>query len=176
MLERRATLRFNFAAGVEPEGAHVQSLEHSARRGATLGDLEMEIEKRRQVLSDVEREGAWLYAWALVKRQRGSANPPRREGDGAMTTLEADRETTAFLAMAEQLRVALAEREEFMRLFRERYDRAEDDPRRTPGQRVKIAAELLRAAHRADHIYEDRVDHALDEYRVLISADQESRF
>jgi hypothetical protein len=93
-----------------------------------------------------------------------------------MTTVEADRETTAFLAMAEQLRVALAEREEFMRLFRERYDRAEDDPRRTPGQRVKIAAELLRASHRADHIYEERVDRALDEYRVLISSEQESRF
>ena len=58
----------------------VQSLEHIARRGATLGELEMEIEKRRQILSDVEREGAWLYAWALVKRQRGSANPDAAKG------------------------------------------------------------------------------------------------
>jgi hypothetical protein len=61
-------------------GELAQSLEHSARRGATLGDLEAEIEKRRQTLSDVEREGAWLYAWALVKRQKGSANPDAAKG------------------------------------------------------------------------------------------------
>ncbi len=93
-----------------------------------------------------------------------------------MTTLAADTETTAFLAMAQRLREALAEREEFIRLFRDRYDRSEDDPRRTPDQRVGIAAELLRAAHKADHVYEDRVDRALEDYRVLITSEQESRF
>ena len=67
----------------------------------------------------------------------GSHNPGAREGINNMTTLEADRETTAFLAMAERLRARPHEREEFIRLFRERYDRAEDDPRRTPEQRVR---------------------------------------
>jgi hypothetical protein len=93
-----------------------------------------------------------------------------------MTTLEADKETTAFLAMAGRLRSALEEREEFLGHFRERYDRAEDDPRRAPSKRVQIAAELLRAAHKADHIYDDRVDEALDAYRELISSEQETRF
>ena len=51
-----------------------ETLEHSASHGATLTELETEIEKRRQLLSDAEREGAWLYAWALVKRHRGSPN------------------------------------------------------------------------------------------------------
>ncbi len=57
-----------------------QSLEHRARRGATLDELETEIAKRRRMLSDVEREGAWLYAWALVKRHRGSHNPGAAKG------------------------------------------------------------------------------------------------
>ena len=63
-----------------------------------------------------------------------------------------------------------------MRLFRERYDRAEDDPRRTPGQRVKIAAELLRAAHGPTTSTRTASTTRSSEYRVLISADQESRF
>ena len=46
-----------------------RNLEHIASGGATLGELEVEIDNRRRLLSDVEREGAWLYAWALVKRQ-----------------------------------------------------------------------------------------------------------
>ena len=93
-----------------------------------------------------------------------------------MTTIEADRETTAFLAMAHGLRRALSERETFIRLFLERYDRSEDDPRKTPSQRVRVAADLLRAAQKADSVYEDRVEDALGEYRELISAEQESRY
>jgi hypothetical protein len=45
-----------------------EKLEQMASRGATSRELENEIDQRR-LLSDVEREGAWLYAWALVKRQ-----------------------------------------------------------------------------------------------------------
>ena len=93
-----------------------------------------------------------------------------------MTTLEAGQETTAFLAMAHRLRSALVEREEFLSHFRDRYDRSEDDPHRAPAKRVQIAAELLRATHKADHIYEDRVDEALEEYREVISSEPESRF
>ena len=46
-----------------------RDLEHNASRGATLRELEAEIDNRRRLLSDIEREAAWLYAWALVKRQ-----------------------------------------------------------------------------------------------------------
>jgi hypothetical protein len=90
-----------------------------------------------------------------------------------MTTVEADREATAFLAMAQLLRHAITEREEFIRPFRERYDRFEADPRLTPDKRVKIGGELLRAAHRADHVYEDRLKQALEEYRGLMSSELE---
>lgn len=93
-----------------------------------------------------------------------------------MTTIEQDKELTAFLAMAHQLRHALTEREDFIRLFRERYDRSEADPRKTPEKRIKTAAELLRAAQKADHVYEERVDEALSDYRELISGEQESRY
>ena len=93
-----------------------------------------------------------------------------------MTTIEADRETTAFLTMAHQLRRALSEREAFIRLFRERYDRSEDDPRKTSSQRVRCAADLLRAAQKADSVYDERVEGALSEYRDLISTEQETRY
>jgi hypothetical protein len=33
-----------------------------AGRGATLRELEAEIDKRRRLLTDDEREAAWLYA------------------------------------------------------------------------------------------------------------------
>ena len=55
------------------------TLEHGASHGATLTHLEVEIEKRRQLLSDAERDAVWLYAWALVKRHRGSPNQDSRE-------------------------------------------------------------------------------------------------
>ena len=93
-----------------------------------------------------------------------------------MTTSEPDREASAFLAMARRLCSALTEREEFTRLFREPYDRSEDDPRMTPERRMKIAGEFLRATHKADHVYEDRVEDALGEYRELMSSELESRY
>ena len=68
-----------------------------------------------------------------------------------MTTPEADREATAFLAMARKLRYAQKDREKIARPYGERYDRAHDDLRMSPEKRVKIAAEFLRAAHQADH-------------------------
>lgn len=57
-----------------------ENLEHHASRGATLRELESEIENCRRLLSDVEREAAWVYAWALVKRPSGSPNPDSATG------------------------------------------------------------------------------------------------
>jgi hypothetical protein len=54
------------------------NLEHHASGGATLRELETEIDNRR--LSDLEREAAWVYAWALVKRPSGSPNPDGAKG------------------------------------------------------------------------------------------------
>jgi hypothetical protein len=88
-----------------------------------------------------------------------------------VTTPEPDREAAAFLAMARRLRFALTERDEFICRYRERYDRSEDDLRMTPEKLVMIAGEFLRAAHKADHVYEDRVNEALDEYRELMSSE-----
>ena len=56
------------------------NLELNASRGATLGELATEIDNRGQQLSDVEREAAWLYAWALVRRQEAQAMPTARRG------------------------------------------------------------------------------------------------
>jgi hypothetical protein len=93
-----------------------------------------------------------------------------------MTTSEPDREATAFLAMARRLCSALTEREHFIRLFREPYERFEDDPRTTPEKRAKIAGEFVRATHKADHVYEDRLEEALEEYRKLMSSELENRY
>ena len=93
-----------------------------------------------------------------------------------MNTVEADIEASAFLATAMRLRGALTERDEFIRPFRERYDRFESDPRLTPEQRVKLGSELLRAAHKADHVYETRLNEALEEYRQQMSRELESRY
>ncbi len=46
-----------------------EKLEREASGGATLSELEAEIDKHGRRLTDVQREGAWLYAWALRKRQ-----------------------------------------------------------------------------------------------------------
>ena len=46
-----------------------EKLEREASGGATLSELEAEIDKEGRLLTDVEREEAWLYAWALRKRQ-----------------------------------------------------------------------------------------------------------
>jgi hypothetical protein len=92
-----------------------------------------------------------------------------------MTTPEADREATAFLGMARKLRYAQADREKVARPYRERYDRAHDDLRMSPAKRVQIAAEFLRAAHHADHVYEERIEEGLEEYRRMIVGEDEGR-
>ena len=67
-------------------------------------------------------------------------------------------------------------RGEWMRpVDRERYDRSHDDLRMSPEKRVKIAAEFLRAAHHADHVYEERIEEGLEEYRRIIVGEEEGR-
>jgi hypothetical protein len=92
-----------------------------------------------------------------------------------MATPEADSEATAFLAMARKLRYAQEDREKTSRLYRERYDRSHDDLRMSSEKRVKVAAEYLRAAHHADHIYEERIGEGLEEYRRVIVGEEEDR-
>jgi hypothetical protein len=45
-----------------------EKLELEASRGATLKDLDAQIDMASHLLNDVERGETWLYAWALVKR------------------------------------------------------------------------------------------------------------
>jgi hypothetical protein len=92
-----------------------------------------------------------------------------------MTTPEADREAVAFLQMARGLRYAQDDREKIAGPYRERYDRSQDDLRMSPEKRVKIAAEFLRAAHQGDHVYEERIEEGLEEYRRMIVGEEESR-
>jgi hypothetical protein len=46
-----------------------EKLQREASGGATLRDLEPEIDRQGRLLTDVEQEEAWLYAWALRRRQ-----------------------------------------------------------------------------------------------------------
>jgi len=92
-----------------------------------------------------------------------------------MTTPEPDREATAFLGMARKLRYAQEDRERIAGPYRERYDRSQDDLRVSSEKRVKVAAEFLRAAHQADHVYEERIEEGLEEYRRTIVGEEESR-
>jgi hypothetical protein len=50
-----------------------ERLERGASRGAALSELEAEIGRQAQLLTDVEQEEAWLYAWALRKREERRA-------------------------------------------------------------------------------------------------------
>jgi hypothetical protein len=92
-----------------------------------------------------------------------------------VTAPEPDRETSAFLAMAQKLRHALTQRDKLIRPYRERYDRSQDDLRMMPEKRAGIAAEFLRAAHQADHVYEDCLAESLEEYRELMSSEEKIR-
>jgi hypothetical protein len=62
-----------------------EKLELEADQGATLGELEAEIDMWAPPLTDVERDKAWLYAWALSKRQQSrllaSARGVEQDGD-----------------------------------------------------------------------------------------------
>ena len=44
-----------------------KKLEREANGGASLSELKAEIDREGRLLTDVEREEAWLYAWALRK-------------------------------------------------------------------------------------------------------------
>jgi hypothetical protein len=46
-----------------------EKLRREAASGATLSELEAEIDREGRVLTVAEQEEAWLYAWALRKRQ-----------------------------------------------------------------------------------------------------------
>jgi hypothetical protein len=58
-----------------------EKLELEAGRGATLTDLDAEIDKASQRLTDIERGEAWLYAWALVKCHETRLLMAMRNGD-----------------------------------------------------------------------------------------------
>jgi hypothetical protein len=60
-----------------------EKLELAASRGVPLTDLDAEIDKasESELLTDVERGEAWLYAWALVKRQESRLLMSMRNGD-----------------------------------------------------------------------------------------------
>lgn len=92
-----------------------------------------------------------------------------------MTALEPNSETDAFLAMAQKLRRALTDRNEFVSSYRERYDQAQDDVRIMPDKHSKVAAEFLQAVYKADHRYEDRLAEALEEYREIVTRKEEIR-
>ena len=83
-------------------------------------------------------------------------------------TPEPNKEASAYLAAARKLRRALTEGDKVIAPHRERYDRSQDDLRMMPEQRVKIAGEFTRATLTGDHIYEEYVNEALDEYRELM--------
>jgi hypothetical protein len=46
-----------------------EKLEREASGGATMRELEAEIDKQGRLPSNLEREETWLYAWALRRRQ-----------------------------------------------------------------------------------------------------------
>jgi hypothetical protein len=92
-----------------------------------------------------------------------------------MTKPKADSESIALLGMAQQLRDAEIEREKSIRPFRRRYDRARNDLRMPPEKRAKVAAEFVRAAHYADHVYTERIEGGHEDYLRVIIGDEESR-
>jgi hypothetical protein len=87
----------------------------------------------------------------------------------------ADSEAVAFLEMTQNLCDALIERSSLVRPYKERYERLQEDPRIAPKKSVKAAAQFLQAAYSADRIYADRLEGGLDEYRRIITSEEESR-
>ena len=78
--------------------------------------------------------------------------------------------------MARDLRAAIAERDELVRPYIDRYDRAERDSRASVPLRVKAAEQFVRVAHRADQVFGERVEEGLVQYRRLMESQVESRF
>jgi hypothetical protein len=69
---RRFTLiasRITTAVSDVNKWALYKQLELHASRGASLRELENAIEEQGHLLDEVQREEAWLYAWALTKRE-----------------------------------------------------------------------------------------------------------
>jgi len=93
-----------------------------------------------------------------------------------MPTQETESESAAFLAMAQNVRAALTERDELIRQCRERYDRLHGDPRVSPAQLVGACEELVRVAYKADHLYEERIAEGLVEYQQRRTGSDGSRF
>ena len=91
-----------------------------------------------------------------------------------MTAWEVDTEDLAFLGMAQNLHDAMTERDKRISSYRERYERLQADLRMPPAKRVKAAAEFLQAAYRADHIYRERVEEGVEQYRRLTSTRAET--
>jgi hypothetical protein len=92
-----------------------------------------------------------------------------------VTTSREDSEAAAFLGMTENLRDALIERSNLVRPSQERYERLQNDPRMAPIVSAKAAARFLQAAYNADHIYGERLEEGLEEYRRMIAGEEESR-
>jgi hypothetical protein len=60
-----------------------EKLKREASSGANINALEAEIAKQGERLTDVERDEAWLFAWALRKRhERHLLGSARRRDQG----------------------------------------------------------------------------------------------
>jgi hypothetical protein len=91
-----------------------------------------------------------------------------------MAIPKANKEAVAFLGLARTLRAGEAEREKVIRPFRQRYDRSQGDPRMSPDQRARIAAEFVRAALYADHLFTDCIEDGQQDYRRVVLGSGES--
>lgn len=92
-----------------------------------------------------------------------------------MHSVQQHRDAAAFLAMADRLRDAFAQREEVVRPFRERYDRWSADLRMPPQKRAEVAEAFIQAAYRADHAYEDCLDGVLEACREMLAEESPRR-
>ena len=90
-----------------------------------------------------------------------------------MATPVPDSDGAAFLDMATKLRLGLTQRDEFVKPYRQRFDRSRDDMRMGPEKRIGIARDFLHAVQRADYIYDQWVGKAMDDYRRALTGDRE---
>jgi hypothetical protein len=93
-----------------------------------------------------------------------------------MAISKADKEAAAFLGLARTLRHGEADREKVIRPFRQRYDRSQDDPRMPLDKRAKIAAEFVRAALYAEHLFTDCIEDGQRDYRRVVLGNEERHF
>ena len=92
-----------------------------------------------------------------------------------MAASRANNEAMAFLDLARTLRDGEAGREKMIRPFRQRYDRSQDDLRMPPDKRARIAAEFVRAALYAEHIFTECIEDGQEQYRrVVLGREEES--